>query len=120
MIAIPATGAAVASTTNANFSLDTLSLSITGLMIGPTISECILMDIPKIFVWIGDISFTLFLIHYYPVMFFSRIGEGIQNGFLRVLLALAGFVLAFAVSVPVHFLFDKKISGKIAVFLKKI
>ena len=80
----------------------------------------ILMDIPKIFVWIGDISFTLFLIHYYPVMFFSRIGEGIQNGFLRVLLALAGFVLAFAVSVPVHFLFDKKISGKIAVFLKKI
>ena len=39
IIAIPATGAAVASTTNANFSLETLSLSITGLMIGPTIKE---------------------------------------------------------------------------------
>ena len=39
IIAIPATGAAVASTIKANFCLDTLSLSITGLIIGPTINE---------------------------------------------------------------------------------
>ena len=79
----------------------------------------VLLDIPKFCVWVGDISFSLFLIHYYPVMFFARLGEEVQNSFLRVLLALAGILLAFVLSVPVHYLFDKKISGKIAVFLKK-
>ena len=78
-----------------------------------------MIDIPKLYVYIGDISFSLFLTHYYPVVFLTRIGEGLESDLHRNLLALAGFALSFAIAVPVHIVFERIIGRKTAVFLKK-
>ncbi len=79
-----------------------------------------MIEIPKLYVFLGDISFSLFLTHYYPLVFFTRIGEGLERASYKNLLALAGFALSFAIAIPAYYIFERKIGGKIAVFLKKI
>ncbi len=66
--------------------------------------------------FIGNISYSLFLSHYYPVVFMGRLGERTENPLIRTLLALAGFVIAFAISTGVYYFIEKRLNH----LLKKI
>ncbi len=79
---------------------------------------CYKVSVPKIFVWLGDISFSLYLIHYFIIRVFNRfIYDGEIN--LYVIIMMLVFIAAImALSAISYYIFEKKLTSFFRKYLK--
>ncbi len=69
----------------------------------------ILIPVPGFLKRIGDMSFSVYLLHYYPVVLMARSSETFDNVFMRIGCVIAGIIAAFLISEAGYFLFEKKL-----------
>ncbi len=79
----------------------------------------VLIPVPSFLKRIGDMSFSVYLLHYYPVVLMARVSEGFDNVFMRIGCVIAGIIAAFLISEAGYFLFEKKLHNILYKFLKK-
>ena len=69
------------------------------------------MKMPKWLSALGDISFSLYLLHYYPITFISRIAQKYDSIPLKILLSVTGIALVIGISTISYYLIEKKLSS---------
>lgn len=74
---------------------------------------------PASAVLLGDMSFSLYLIHYYPVMLINRLVPAECTPLTAVLVAAAAFAVSVLLSVPGYILVEQKLSVRIRRHLLK-
>ncbi|MBE5928455.1 MAG: acyltransferase [Lachnospiraceae bacterium] len=80
---------------------------------------CYKTVIPRLFVWLGDISFSLYLIHYFIIRAYNRFIYNGNNINLSVIIMLILFiVLILALSTVSYYIFEKKLTSFFRKFLK--
>ncbi len=84
------------------------------IFVAAFIIGCIL-KMPKWLSFLGDISFSLYLLHYYPITFISRITQKYDSIPLKVLLSVVGIAIVIGISTISYYLIEKKLSS----YLKK-
>ncbi len=77
-----------------------------------------IIQIPKWLSFTGDISFSIYLIHYYPVMLFSRITEKYDSLSIKLLLGGIEIVLIIIISSISYYIIEKKLSSALRKWLK--
>ncbi len=70
-----------------------------------------IIDVPDTVVKPGNISFSLFLVHYPIIMAVNRIGENFDNIGTRILITILGVVISVVISIPAYYLFERKLYG---------
>lgn len=78
------------------------------------VTGCII-KLPKWLCYLGDISFSVYLLHYYPIMFLSRFLERYDSLFIKWIAGIFGIILVIGISSVSYYLIEKKISH----FLRK-
>ena len=71
----------------------------------------VLIPVPSFLKRIGDMSFSVYLLHYYPVVLMARASEGFDNVFMRIGCVIAGIIAAFLISEAGYYVFEKKLAG---------
>lgn len=74
-----------------------------------------IIKIPAWLSFLGDISFSLYLLHYYPIMLISRIAEKSPSAGLKIGLSIVGILFVIGISAISYYLIEKKLSE----FLRK-
>ena len=69
----------------------------------------VLISVPHFLKRIGDMSFSVYLLHYYPVVLMARSSEKFDNVYMRIGCVIAGIIAAFLISEAGYFLFEKKL-----------
>lgn len=74
-----------------------------------------LVKIPRFLVFLGDISFSVYLIHYYPISFLSRWAEKYGSTLINLIVAVCGTALVIFAAYICHILIEVKLTN----FLKR-
>lgn len=77
----------------------------------------VLIPVPSFLKRIGDMSFSVYLLHYYPVVLMARASENFDSLFMRIGCVVAGIIAAFLISEAGYFIFEKKLAGSIRKFM---
>lgn len=84
------------------------------IFIAVFILGCI-VKIPKWISYLGDISFSVYLLHYYPITLLSRISDRFDALWIKLVMGVAGIALVIGISAVSHVVIEKKLSS----FLRK-
>ncbi len=74
-----------------------------------------IVKVPKWLSFTGDISFSLYLLHYYPIMLISRFAERFESVWIKYGLGAVGIIAVIGISSISYYLIEKKFSD----FLRK-
>jgi len=116
------TGFKIIKNRNINFGLPALIMVTAVLFLENNIKQ---NGIIKIFVWLGEASYAMYLFHYHIVIFFSRLvfpkifgkNENIMIDLVKIIIGISCTIL---LSLIIYELIDKQIQKKLRVLLKKI
>lgn len=70
-----------------------------------------IFTVPKWLSFLGDISFSLYLLHYYPITFISRIAQKYDSILLKIVLSIVGIALVICISTISYYFIEKKLSS---------
>lgn len=70
-----------------------------------------IFTVPKWLSLLGDISFSLYLLHYYPITFISRIAQKYDSILLKIVLSIVGIALVICISTISYYFIEKKLSS---------
>lgn len=74
-----------------------------------------IVKIPRWLSFLGDISFSVYLLHYYPITLLSRISDRFASLWIKLAMGVAGIALVIGISAISYFIIEKKLSS----FLRK-
>lgn len=69
-------------------------------------------DIPKILIWLGNISFSLYLVHYYTIFFFDRLVYSLDTlTSVSVMFAVIAVAVSIGAGAVSYWLVEKNLTG---------
>ena len=70
-----------------------------------------MVKIPKCLSYLGDISFSVYLLHYYPITLLSRISDRFDSIWIKLGMGIIGIVVVIGVSAVSYLIIEKKLSS---------